>query len=758
MTAEQWKSLRDSIPALLEGGEVASREVEKAKRRFQPELLDLFDELRLKLAQAPKMHDLPQAVDAWQILAPLADGSLGTSFLVEPMGVTNPTPCVLKLFREPIQTPIARQQFDEAVGLMELLDSNHSPKILDVGVTRLQFAYLVYPYISGVDLKLWSESREWEERFILLVRVVESMSYAHQRKVMHLGLKPTEILVDNENRPWILGLGNKRAVAENPGAVETPEALLYASPEQVTGQEAGPTADVFALGVMIQELLTGEHPFGGHNKSVLDLGRAICDEEPKPADKLGLSLRNVLSRAMAKAPRERYPNAEELFRDLKAVLDGNRGDTKSVKPSADRSWIFKLAAALAVLVLTVVFGFYAWNKFSSKSAEEVSQKVQVLSNSSAVSAGLWQDVKNYLSGIEVRETTPADVLQESARGWLQLAESQQGPPNGLTPDLPGALDSANHSIEAAAELRHRDPASEAFLLDYARASGFSRDLNIRLFHLPDATLTAERNYAALRERPTENERLIESRAVNSTVLADLKYWDGNLDSALTFRQDAFSQFERLAKKVPNDPLRLRNFARSAERLASANSDLSKGREALVAVGVAEPLDRRFSQQEPDKAMRWIDLAATLSEKARAFEWFGNERASIEAARESRRAIERAIDIAPNDENALTNLIRRQLEDAGFAYRRKDYRESVRSAEKAKSVVEEMSRRTGGRLDFDLMLAQAVASMGDALSGIGGKSEAKRYYSQAQQILETASRKAPLRYPEKKLLDRVKNEQ
>lgn len=735
------------------------REMEKARQRLDDSAWELLEELDQRLAVSPRLSDLPEALDAWRILCPLAEGSLGPSLLVEPMGVPDPTPCVLKLFREPVATPIAKQQFDAAVELLQLLDSPHAVKTLDVGLTKEKHPYVVSPYVSGPDLLRWGKDRGLDERLAMFLAMAETIGYAHERKVLHLGLKPSELRVDEAGAPWVLGLGHTKAASPEPGAVETYEALLYASPEQIVGLEAGAEADVFSLGVLLQELLTAEHPFGGKGQNLLSVGWAIREQAAKPVSGLDPALQTILDRAMAKAPGDRYKDAAEFSRALAAAMTGKPVIAEPVtagKNTGGSSFPRPLAWVLAG-VLVIGGGYLAWQSTSAKAAEEVGRRVEALANRNSISAAVWKDIRTYLSSIEVRESTPVAVLEQSAKGWLRLAESQQSPPPGLTPDLPGALDASNRSIVVANELRRRDPASEEFLFDFAQASSFSRDLSIRLFRFNEATITAERDDQALRQLPTQNERLIESRAVNSSVLADLRYWNGNLESALTFRQDAFDQFGRLIKNQPADPYRLRNYARSAERLAAANSDLSKSTEALTAVGVAEPLDRRFSQQEPEKALRWVDLAGTLSEKARAFESSGNSKASLEAARESRQALEKALNVAPGDREALARLVARQIDDAGIAFRRQDYREARLAAERARAMVEKQQEKANGEIQYQILEAKALVAIADAINGAGDKRAAKPFYQRAIAKLEDVGRKAPLLFPEKRLLDRIKTE-
>src|SRR4030095_313198 len=206
------------------------------------------------------------------------------------------------------------------------------------------------------------------ERLKLFLPVCDAIHYAHQMQVVHRDIKPSNVLVTTEGVPKLLDFGIAKLlnpelagdITHDPTATAmrlmTPE---YASPEQVQGEPTSPTTDVYSLGVLLYELLTGHRPYRLRNRAPYEIARVICDESPVPPsmilthpdDLLPQYLKNndaplqrvfetrtsspellrqefsgdldaIVMRALRKEPAWRYQTAEQLHVDISAFLKG----------------------------------------------------------------------------------------------------------------------------------------------------------------------------------------------------------------------------------------------------------------------------------------------------------------------------------------------------------------------------------------------------------------------------------------------------
>jgi len=376
LEAEKWKKAKEIFQNAMDlplaerqtfiekesnGDELIKTEVET--------LLEAFDEVgdfivAPALAVADFVEDEQKTsiagkqIGAYKILEEIGRGGMGAVYSAERADTEFKKKVAVKLIKRGLDTDEIVNRFRNERQILANLEHPNIARLLDGGATDDGLPFLVMEYVEGLPLTKFCAEKKLglDERLKLFLEVCSAVQYAHRNLIVHRDLKPSNILVPNDETPKLLDFGIAKLLTPTDDFatgqtatkfnVMTPE---YASPEQVRGETVTTATDVYSLGVVLYEILTGNRPYSFENQSLENIIHTVCHSEPirpssviRPNSKvqslnseesnpkseirnpklLRGDLDNIVLMAMRKEPERRYSSVEQFAEDIRRYLNG----------------------------------------------------------------------------------------------------------------------------------------------------------------------------------------------------------------------------------------------------------------------------------------------------------------------------------------------------------------------------------------------------------------------------------------------------
>ncbi|QOC23936.1 tetratricopeptide repeat protein [Wenzhouxiangella sp. AB-CW3] len=326
-------------------------EREKALERICAQRPGLRDELLALLAadtEAESVHFLAycaidldadrsgQQVGPWRLERLIGHGGMGSVYQACRADGQHRRPVALKMLR--FDFPDLRRRLMQEQKIIAALNHPNIAGLLDAGRDENGAPYVAMDYIDGQSIRDYCLGRELDSRRIitLFLKVLDAVQYAHSHLVVHRDLKPGNILIDEHGHPRLLDFGIAKLLDESTDEQltrtgQSPLTPDYASPEQLLGEAVSTASDIYALGVLLYELLAGQHPFPQNDHSHGAYQRASIDSlPPRPSRaarrtrrRLPRELDHVVFKAMAREPEQRYRTCAEFGDDLRRFIEGH---------------------------------------------------------------------------------------------------------------------------------------------------------------------------------------------------------------------------------------------------------------------------------------------------------------------------------------------------------------------------------------------------------------------------------------------------
>ena len=270
----------------------------------------------------------------YEVVEPIAAGGMGSVYRARRADGLYEQTVAVKVLLGDLGSPEARERFRIERRLLARLEHPSIARILDGGVTDDGRPYFVMEHVDGVRLDRAYERLNLDERLALFERIADAVRYAHAHMVVHRDLKPANVLVTREGEPKLLDFGIAKLISDSETAptitAERPLTPQYAAPEQIRGDEVTQSSDIYGLGLLLYELITGSRPYRVTGTRA-EAARIVCETDPTPpsraaADDTGASkwaarlrgdLDRIVQKAIRKEPGERYSSAERLIEDVR---------------------------------------------------------------------------------------------------------------------------------------------------------------------------------------------------------------------------------------------------------------------------------------------------------------------------------------------------------------------------------------------------------------------------------------------------------
>jgi len=440
------------------------------------------DELRAEALRLLRAYDQERAANAegnaapegrrfgaWETIRLLARGGMGEVWLAQRADGQHEQRAALKILSPYLAAPDSLDRFRRERQFLARLEHPNIARLLDGGMSPRGEPYLVMEYVDGVRLDHYCDQHHLaiRARVELMIKVCAAVNSAHQYLVVHRDLKPGNILVTADGEPKLLDFGIAKMIDAESGREQTATVNLfltpmYASPEILRGEPATVSSDVYSLGVVLYELLTGRRPFSTSNAfPAAELERALHETAPaRPSQVTAAAaeqrsttstrlrqmlegdLTTILNKALQHDPAQRYQSAERLAEDLTLYLTNRpilaRPQTlhyRAVKFVSRHRLTVGLAALTLLGIAIGVASTITEKRAAERRFEEVRRlahyvlfnlydDVSNLSGSAKVRAEMANRATDYLNTLSREAKNDRGLRLELADGYLRLGDIQ----------------------------------------------------------------------------------------------------------------------------------------------------------------------------------------------------------------------------------------------------------------------------------------------------------------------------------------------
>lgn len=551
-----------------------------------------------------------QTVSHYKILEHLGGGGMGVVYKAEDLELRRHV--ALKFLPPSLGIdPDARSRFIHEAQAASALDHPNICTIHEIGHTEQGQIFIVMAFYDGetVKKKIDRGPLKLDEAFRIVTQVAEGLAKAHDRQMVHRDIKPANVMITADGVAKVVdfGLAKLAGVTRLTGEGTTVGTVAYMSPEQARGEETDQRTDLWSLGVMLYEMVSGQLPFRGDHESARIY--SILNAKPEPLTSLRtgvpVGLDRIVEKALAKRPDERYQHADELLADLRHLQreSGRQPVPQEVPPSRlhprhrKRTLMISVSAiVLAVAVLLILRPFIAEEMLVSEP-----RPIAVISFVNQTGDRSYDYLQDAIPNLLITSLEQSSYLRVAT--WERMRD--------LLKQL-GRKDVAVIDRDLGFELCEKDGIDAIVLGSFVKAGNmFATDVKVLDVHtkglLKSASARGEGVESILRSQIDQLSREISrgvglsERLAQSASLPIVEHTTASMD-AYNYYLRGLEEYDRFyfsdARRFFLRALAIdTGFAIAYARLGMANHQLGKAAEALEAFQIARRHERRATIKE-----------------------------------------------------------------------------------------------------------------------------------------------------------------
>lgn len=377
------------------------------------------------------------SIGPYRLVRKVGEGGMGEVWLAERDDGRLKRSVALKLPFLGARRGVLVQRFARERDILASLTHPHIARLYDAGIAEDGQPYLALEYVEGQPITAYCNERALSvrARVELLQQVLQAVQYAHANLVIHRDLKPSNVLVTRDGQAMLLDFGIAKLLQDDAQQAEETEltrdggralTLQHAAPEQIRGAPISTATDVWALGVLLYELIAGERPFRDETRGQLEQA-ILNDEPPRPCAGItkpigrgpAADLDTIVLKALKKGPAERYASVAGFSEDLDRWLGG-----EPVRAQPDSTWYrtrkfvsrhrtASVAASLATLAVLAASGVSLWQAGLAREQAAIAQ----------TEARTSQAVQEFIAGVfRANSTEQNDPIRARQRSAEQLLD------------------------------------------------------------------------------------------------------------------------------------------------------------------------------------------------------------------------------------------------------------------------------------------------------------------------------------------------
>ncbi|HEY0954896.1 MAG TPA: serine/threonine-protein kinase [Roseateles sp.] len=631
----------------------------------------------LNLGAAPVQQQLPdlsgQLLGPYRLERELGQGGMGAVWLASRADGRFDGQVAVKFLKAGVFGSGDAGRFAREGRILARLSHPHIARLLDAGVYQELQPYLVLEYVDGQPIDAYCRERglDLRARVALFLDVLAAVAHAHARLILHRDLKPSNILVTPAGEVKLLDFGIAKLLddATDGGASDATELTRragnaytpqYAAPEQVQQADVTTATDVYALGVLLFQLLGGGHPTADDTHTQLDRLKAIVElvprrlsdaaasqpDEPmaRHARELRGDLDTIVAKALKKAPAERYANAQALADDLRRW---QAHEPIAARP--DSRWYVagrfvrrhRMAVAAGSLAVLALLGLTATSLLQTRRAEAAERQAQARRQQA-------EELLTYLLGEMASQLRPVgrlSLLEGIGQQALRVLGGQEATDVLSTEDLIKRVKALLMLAEVNLQKDHVDVAAQALAsaerwLQQAQRQSSDEEAVLRqgtqlAFWLGELALQQGRHEEAVRHWTKHEEIALHWRRKmpsGDEPLLEISYARGNLGTLSLYAMALQEATRRFNEALASSRQLYAGHPESEEYQTKLGDDLVWALEAEVASGHARDalslsdellaLLARKTAAQPKDLVPKVDQAIALGWRAQALEALG----------------------------------------------------------------------------------------------------------------------------------------